>query len=1189
MPSKYTHLSQRNQTLKRPAQHIGSAKTSTQKMWLAQTEYIDSDEKERIVEQIIDYNPGLIHIFYEVLSNAQDNYFQSKDSEFPLRKIEVSVDQDTGRITVWNDGLWIPTKIHEWSADEEVIDKNDHYEAEIIFGHLNSSSNYNDEEKARIGGGLHGLGVKLTNIFSTEFTVECFDPETGLRFKQTFTNNMSDAGKPKISKLKQKKGYTKVSFIADFKRFGVDGYTDEHLAVIKKICIDCAMITGQRVIFNGSKIPVKNLLGYTRFYTDTKYAEFKSVDSTVILCEKPAYEAGIIQISFVNGICTHRGGIHVDEWTKAIFRPLLEKIKMKFSPKGKKSTPIKLTMKNLESYFMFFINCNLNNPEFDSNTKTILTTPRPHVDVPDSKINSLMRWGFIQDIKTTIDIQGMKELQKTDGKKSASVSIPKLDDANKAGTVKSQECTLFIVEGDSAKTFATAGISAIEHGTDWYGVLPVRGKLLNVRACTKEQLQKNVEISQIKKTLGLRHGADYSDPKERKSLRYGRVGILTDADYDGDHIKGLIINFFQYFFPDLLSNNFITSIRTPIIKAKIGQKSIAFYYKKDFKDWAMKQNRAFTAKYYKGLGTWIDEEIRKLFEEPRNVLYVDDKSATDSVDKLFSKSRANDRKEWLENYQEKEFVYDTNNNGEEIVPISDFFNNEMIGFSIYDCQRSVPSVIDGLKPSQRKAIWVGLRVLKEDLKVAQFAAEVAKQSEYHHGEVSMENAIIGMAQTFVGANNIALFYESGQFGSRLQGGRDSASPRYIYTRLASVARSILRKEDDPILEYIEEDGKMIEPKYFVPIIPLLLVNGCRGIGTGYSSTIPAFNPLDLVKWIKVWLNEGMEYPELSPWYWGFKGRTERDENDENKFYHYGEFQKIQDNLYEITELPVGVWTDDYKELLNSLKSATKENIKGYESMTIAQLKEELGNRELMVSGIKKVLVDRLKAYDKENGTSPKKSCNSGQLLSKWEWYGDNYNVKFKVWTKPNVELSFDDPKFKLTSTERLSNMTAFMPSGGIKKYANLNDILHTFCQVRLEYYQKRKKHLITVLKEKLLELENKARFIKEILSNFNILKQTKAQLFDYLEKNDYWKKDGSYKYLTNIPVGACTKDKYNKLLAEIEEIKEEITYIKTTSPKQMWLRELDEFVDAYGKWKLEIEAGHANITKGKLRRRVRKK
>ncbi len=506
----------------------------------------------------------------------------------------------------------------------------------------------------------------------------------------------------------------------------------------------------------------------------------------------------------------------------------------------------------------------------------------------------------------------------------------------------------------------------------------------------------------------------------------------------------------------------------------------------------------------------------------------------------------------------------------------------------------------GRNASHRKAMFVGLKVLNQstDYKVSQFAAEVAKQSEYHHGEVSMEQAIIGMAQTFVGSNNIALLFESGQFGSREDGGDDSAAPRYIFTHLASITRYVLRKEDDPILEYLEDEGKAIEPMYFVPVVPMLLVNGCAGIGTGYSSDVPSFNPLDLVEWIKIWLemeadNDEIytEYPQLQPWYWGFQGQTERDPENSKRFIHYGKVQDLGKNCYQITELPVGVWTNKYKAHLDALQSgvSTGKNAKtGYEAMTVTELKAELGNRDLPVSGTKAVLIGRLKKYDKGNGTNAKKTGHSGQLVSKWEWYGNAYKIDFKVWTKPGVTIDYNNTTFKLCGSESLTNMTAFTPTGGLKKYQTLDDILRTFCQVRFKYYLKRKKHLIVALKDKQRELEAKSQFISEALEDFDILKQTEELLFEYFEQQGYWKKDRSYKYLTDMPVRTFTADKYDELLEKIVEVKKEIDYVRKKTPKQMWTIELAEFVKAYKKWKTDMELVHIKLSKKKIKCRTNK-
>jgi len=1157
----YTHLSQRNQILKKPAQHIGSINNIQRNIWLS--------EADSIVKKEITYNAGLVHIFYEVLSNAQDNFFVSRETETPLKRIVVNVDKETGEISVWNDGKCIPNRIHKWGKDEEVIDSTEHYEAEIIFGHLNSSSNY-DENKVRIGAGTHGVGVKLTNIFSSFFSVECYDPETGLCFKQKYKENMGKAEKPKITKKKQTKGYAKISYIADFRRFNVDGYSDEHISVIRKLCIDCAMITEQTVLFNGEKLgPIKKFSRYVQYYTvvaATNQVELKSKDSTIVLCEKEEFEPGFSQISFVNGIVTEYGGVHVDEWKKAIFKEILERLNKKYSSKS-----VHFTVKTLENYFLMFVKCNLNNPEFEGQTKGILCSPKPTIEIQESKISAILRWSFMENIEEMVRLQGMKELKKTDGRKKSSIDIPKADDANKASSSQSLKCTLFITEGDSAKAFATKGISTIKDGTNWYGILPVRGKVLNVRKHTSTQINANEEITNLKKILGLRHGVDYSDEKEYSTLRYGCVCILTDADPDGDHIKGLIINFFQYFFSSLLSRNFIKTIRTPIVKATSGKNIFNFYYIKDFKKWAVEsadKQRKYEAKYYKGLGTSTDSEIYEIFSNPKNVEYITDIKTVEAVEMIFGKN-ADERKKWLENYVETEFKYNEKN-GREMVKISEFFNNEMINFSIYDNKRSIPNVIDGLKPSQRKGLWAGLKKLNKEFKVAQFSAEVAGLSQYHHGESSMEQTIIGMAQTFVGSNNIALFEGIGQFGTRNMGGQDASASRYIFVNMSPIARKIFRKEDDPLLDYIEDEGKKIEPRFYVPIIPMILVNGCKGIGTGYSTNIPTYNPIDLVRWIKNWLTK-KPTAEIKPWCWEFKGEIEQ---TKEKIIYSGRLNETGQNVYEITELPVGMWTDNYKAVLNVLKTGQKEN-SGYGKMTVKQLKDLLSENGLSTSGVKKTLIKRLQVA-LGNATSR----GGKSIVKKWEWHGDAYNVNFKVWSQQKLRIK--DPKLKLFTMESLLNMTAFTENGGIKKYGGVEEIMATFCSVRYKFYETRKDYLVQVLNEKSKELKSKAKFIKRVLENVSLLKKTENDLFKYFEENNFWRKKGDFSYLTDMAVRSFTRDKYRDLIKQIKDILDEIERLKNKTPRKMWEEELAEFLEAYEKWKSDtLQKNISTIVKRK--------
>ncbi len=237
------------------------------------------------------------------------------------------------------------------------------------------------------------------------------------------------------------------------------------------------------------------------------------------------------------------------------------------------------------------------------------------------------------------------------------------------------------------------------------------------------------------------------------------------------------------------------------------------------------------------------------------------------IELAFSKTKADDRKEWLRNVDKNAFLNysDAQKNG---VNYSDFVNKELALFSLHNVQRSLPHILDGLKVSQRKVLFACFKKkLKNEIKVANLAGYVGEHSAYHHGEMSLHGAIVGMAQNYVGSNNVNLLYPSGQFGTRRMGGKDHASARYIFTRLEKITRAIFHPDDDALLTYHvsgnsfdlpyftynvsnlcyfhvqNEDGISIEPEHYIPVIPMILVNGAEGIGTGWSSSIKVSNEI----------------------------------------------------------------------------------------------------------------------------------------------------------------------------------------------------------------------------------------------------------------------------------------------------------------------------------------------------------
>jgi DNA topoisomerase-2 len=603
-------------------------------------------------------------------------------------------------------------------------------------------------------------------------------------------------------------------------------------------------------------------------------------------------------------------------------------------------------------------------------------------------------------------------------------------------------------------------------------------------------------------------------------------------------------------------DGFLTSMLTPIIKAKKGNKGMEFFNMADYESWrkAHGSESGWSIKYYKGLGTSNADEAREYFRKLKIVSYnyTDDepKSSDKTMELAFNKKMADQRKAWLSTYNKSDVLnYDHGHN----VAFEDFVNKELIHFSTYDVKRSIPSICDGLKVSQRKILFSCFKKKwSKECRVAQLSAFVSETSAYHHGEESLNHAIVGLAQDFVGSNNINLLLPNGQFGSRIKGGKDASSPRYIYTELSPITRSIYRKGDDDVLAYLDDDGMLVEPEHYVPIIPMILVNGALGIGTGFSTSIPCYNPIEIIRCIKMMLKGDAtdESYKLRPWYRGFKGEIvcKIDPNNAQKFYSRGSFERMTDTKVRITELPIGMWTEEFKEMLELMIDSNKVSLKNYESY-----------------------------YNDVKADFVLHFATKGDVDKLME-------VETNGFTKIENE-------FKLVSTKNLgtTNMYLFDANGAIKKYNDLREIFEDFYQIRRNCYATRKEHVIAQLEADKKYLEAKIVFINEIIDGtiviYNVPKQdVESQLLD----KSYPMRDDSYDYLVGMPIYNLTREKKAKLQHELDAIMVQLHKLNESTPESMWMDELEELESQY----ISYEAAYNKASNEKaatVKKNIRKK
>tara|TARA_B100001093_G_scaffold83901_1_gene75439 strand:+ start:21578 stop:25045 length:3468 start_codon:yes stop_codon:yes gene_type:complete len=1123
-----------------PDTYIGQVDEDEQKNWIL--------KDDKFVFTNYTWIPGVYKLFDEGIVNCRDHYIRMKDKKgknnIRVKNIEITVDKKTGVITLYNDGNGIDIEKHpEYNI----------WIPEMIFGHLRTSTNYDKNEK-KIVGGKNGFGFKLVLIYSLWGKIETVDHIRKKKYTQKFENNLSKINKPSIKSCSSKP-YTKVSWLPDYKRFGITNISDVMFDLFKKRTYDIAAVTDKSVSvkFNNVPVPIRTFEQYIDLYIGDKSETKRIYESSdgrweYIVCLTPVDE--FTHISFVNGISTLRGGKHVDYILKQITK------KMQAYIEKKKKVKVKET--SIKEQLMLFLNCVIENPSFDSQSKECMNTPvkkfGSKCEVSDKFIDKLAKMGVMEAAVSLNEVKENKLSKKSDGKKLKSLrGIPKLVDANWAGTSKSDKCILILCEGDSAKSGIMSGLS--KEDRDTIGVFPLKGKLMNVKDMAIKRINDNAEIGNIKKIIGLQSNKTYNKEEVKKSLRYGQVVFMTDQDLDGSHIKGLCINLFHSQWNDLFKiDKFIGYINTPILKATKAKRTLSFYNESSYLKWKESNNdgKGWKIKYYKGLGTSTGKEFKEYFKHKKVISFnYTGNGSDDAIDKVFNKGRADDRKDWLGNY-DKDNVLDVLKSK---VNYEEFVDKEMIHFSKYDCERSIPNAIDGLKTSLRKILFAALkRNLTNEIKVAQFSGYVSEHSGYHHGEMSLNKAIIGMAQWFVGSNNINILMPNGQFGTRLLGGKDHASERYIFTLLNPIVKYLYPSDDLPLLNYLDDDGDSIEPDYYVPIIPMILVNGGKGIGTGYSYEGMCYNPDSIITYMRNKINKVENNVDINPYYENFKGTITKVED--TKYMIKGKYEVVSSDSIRVTELPIGKWTTQFIEELELLMDDKNKKTK--------QPKKPI------VKNIKDMSTDAL--IDITIKFHP---TMLGKLISKSV---DKYCNQL-------------EKTLKLYCYKSTTNMNLFNNKQQLKKYNTVYEIIDDYFKIRYDMYVKRKEYLIANLENIVLELSNKARFIKEQCEDvIDLRRKKKNDVIELLSSRNYDKlnNDNEYKYLRSMRIESVEEENMLKLLKDCDIKIKELEVIKKTTVEEMWISELDKLQLEYIKYKKDRIEKLYGLTKTKTKR-IKKK
>ena len=1243
-----------------------------------------------VEKRVLTFAPALKSVFQEILTNALDRQFRDDK----LKKIEVWINcEDAGGdgwIRVKNDGQGLPVVY-----DQERCA----WKPTIAFSHFRSGTNFVDNAQGpRWTAGRNGYGCKATNVFSKVFRVETADPRTGLLFTQTFSENMSVCSAVKTSPYRLKKGYTDVSFLLDFARLGVSTSSSspsspsivmssdvQHMLEATTVAASACLTKKVSLSLNGKTLDVKNLKQFASVFLSNQVAvshvAYDASKSSVTgtgtgtstdecvweVCAVPVQKSFVSRdawsdtagtgesdnvLGFVNSLqCCQ--GTHVNFALSRLTSALEDHVRVKF----RKSANFKLSPAIVRRHVFMVVKLLVDSPEFSSQTKEKLTTPAnsfgfewtPSATFMKSLVLSGVVNGIYQDVQDK-ELLSARKLQKKGSGSTVTrrVVIAEKYDAATNVTKLHSRCSLLVTEGDSARALAVAGLAVV--GRANFGIFALKGKPLNVRNSTVAAISKNKEITTLLNILGLTYGQSYTS---LDALNYKKLVIFSDQDPDGAHIGGLIVNIIHALFPSilLLDPAYVQRFPTPLVRVTEKGRGVVptvrcFYARAHFDEWWTKEvepvgvaSKAakYVVKYYKGLGTSTSALAREYFSayDEHLVDIVWSASSDELMTQMFQNDNAAARRELLTSqFNPLSYVDYTARQ----VTLRDFINKEVLPYSNYSNERNIPSLIDGLKPVQRKALFTLLgKNIVSDVKVAQIAAQIAAHTMYHHGEQSLVETVIGMAQDHVGVSNINVFRPEGQFGSRLDAPSVHSAPRYIFTGLDPIARAVFRKMDDDVLTYRTDEGSSIEPDVYAPIIPMVLVNGAFGIGTGWSTSVPMFNPRDLIGICRLIAasDSGLRArtTEILPWYDGFTGDIARVEG-KNAVRTRGCMTVSDDGCrIRITELPVGVWTHSFVEDLerkwlvgspsaapdpkacsgkavvgrgkgkaaNARSSKSKISIAALGSELLAVVDSETvskckrtSSEALLVnskqsSKVLCVSTRRRRRKDSDEDESETTTCSSpvsdpspscpkatSSQLASAVVGGFILSIE-RLWTDSKVDMVLhcvgskvldlisggflNCPLWTMLGMQneiRMSNMHLHDVSGRLRLYESVYDIVYEYGAFRLTLYEKRRLYMIKQIEDDMVVLENKLRFVQEVVEgNLSLFRLEDDAAVDLLLESRGYARLPDYSYLINMSLRALTISRVARLKSEMDDLKSRAEHLRLQTNSDLWQADLN--------------------------------
>lgn len=1166
-PSEYASLPDEIKIFHRTDGYMGSSNPVQSEM------YTLPKDQPKFELKFMDVSPALKHMFTEIAVNAADNVSRSRKHGIKPGSIIINIDSNT--IEIINFGRSF--EVNKMKSKHE--HKGDVWIPSEMFEEITSSSNY-DDTVVREEGGKNGTGAGAVNALSEFMEVEIGDSDRKRHFYQKwikpnytaeYYNKHKDGMSPDIARLLgarlasapqieenyDKKSFVRVKFKPCFARFEVDNFSDDWIDMFRAEAHYLAYCTLVPVKFNGEWINyTESARSFYKLFDNSHSGNdwnVKSKNKNEVVGKwcftVYSSDSKVKTTSFVNGTPTKDGGTHITELISAITNAYCEYLKeiiYKDDPSKRRAI-----IKSVVEHLSFVVKLIVSKPDFNSQTKDKSSSKVGKLVLKSDHITKVidLTEEITEKYKAAKRKEANKKLEEPNKKDNKAVAS-KLEDSNCARKKRwSDENCLNVTEGDTAVPYMQQGLNDSDHN----GFLPMRGKCKNVSDCDIDTVMKSPVLLSIIKAMGFIFDRDYEFSTQ--GLRYAKIRICTDQDFDGFHIQSLFVNFIATYWPGFIKAGRLSVLNSPIVRAMNGKAKLSFFSMDEFNEWQKTAKKGWNIVYCKGLGSSSEAEyIIDDFKNGVNEMVIKwDKNALKNLSLAFS-DKTSAKKQILSTYNGTEYTKSRTE-----ITVSDLIYYKWAPFAIYNMHRALPLNCDGLKPSVRKVMFVLYNEYKRKnisdeskttrIGVNTLAGQVIKDADYHHGEASLYETITRLARGYTGNSNLPLEFPGGNFGTRLKNGEDRSPARYIKTCPRPYFYHVFRKEDDAILPYStnSDNGLVMDPDHFLPIIPLQLVQNDTGIGSGWSTTIPPYNVDNVIKCL-IRLLKGFDVnpDELVPYYRYYTGRV------------IAKLKNLDTNELIVEKVKgesIVVGTTGKPHIIIKAVYSMKEDKDGNLLVKIDDIPPGIAFNDVSAeydklkddgflldyTRISNVLRFQANIVISKNGRD---SVNSSKELE------DKLYLR-KVITLNNMYLI--DYKTKLP-----------------KKYNNALEILQDFVDYRLKWYDVRKEYYTKKLKDDLLSLQNQIKMIKLIhngtisLYNKNNTAKELEEVANILSSNkiDYNRID-----LKSTSHSVKSLEKYE---ISVIKIQEQIDQILSQSSSQMMIKELKELQVVLNKYYSEV-------------------